>query len=69
MTDANPIQPLELVLTTEASPERLEALRQALLALHREDNPEWIHRSAVSAGADGQWLAESLSPDAGPPAP
>ncbi|MCP9881913.1 divalent-cation tolerance protein CutA [Cyanobium sp. Alchichica 3B3-8F6] len=117
MTDANTNQPLQLVLTTEASPERaralaaellerrlvacasllpvqshyrwqgqitsseevqlllktsperLEALREALLALHSYDTPEWIHWSAVSAGAYGQWLVESLSPDAGPPGP
>jgi periplasmic divalent cation tolerance protein len=117
MTDANTHQPLQLVLTTEASaeraralaaellelrlvacasllpvqshyrwqgqitsseevqllfktsPERLGALREAVLALHSYDTPEWIHWSAASAGAYGQWLAESLSPDAGPPAP
>ena len=117
MTDANTNPPLQLVLTTEASPERaralaaellerrlvacasllpvqshyrwqgqitsceevqlllktsserLEALREALLALHSYDTPEWIHWSAVSAGAYGQWLVESLSPGAGTPAP
>lgn len=117
MTDANSIQPLELVLTTEASaelaealaaellerrlvacaslfsvqshyrwqgritfseevqlllktsPERLEALREALLALHSYDTPEWIHWSALSAGAYGQWLAGSLSRGVGPPDP
>ena len=59
----------EVQLLLKTSPERLDALRQALLELHSYDTPEWIQWHAATAGAYGQWLVESLSPDAAPPAP
>lgn len=59
----------EVQLLLKTSPERLEALRQALLELHSYDTPEWIHWPASSAGAYGQWVLAGLSPDAGSPGP
>lgn len=59
----------EVQLLLKTGPEQLEPLREALLELHSYETPEWIHWTALTAGAYGQWLTESLSPDAGPPAP
>ena len=59
----------EVQLLLKTSPEQLEPLREALLDLHSYATPEWIHWTALTAGGYGQWLKESLSPDAGPPAP
>ncbi len=51
----------------KTSPEQLEPLRLALQELHSYETPEWIYWTARTAGGYGQWLSESLSPDAGPP--
>jgi len=59
----------EVQLLLKTSLGLLPALRQALLELHSYNTPEWIHWSASSEGAYGQWLLDCLSPDAGPPAP
>jgi len=59
----------EVQLLIKTSTTQLEALRRRLHALHSYDTPEWIHWPASSGGAYGQWITESLSPDAGPPAP
>ena len=58
----------EVQLLLKTSPEQLESLRLALLELHSYETPEWIHWTALTAGGYGQWLTESLSPEAGPPA-
>lgn len=57
----------EVQLLLKTSPEQLEPLRLALQELHSYETPEWIHWTARTAGGYGQWISESISPDAGPP--
>jgi periplasmic divalent cation tolerance protein len=63
---------VQLLLKTQAP--RLEALYQAVMALHSYDTPEWITVAAETRGGYGQWCAEQLGdsplrPGDAPPAP
>jgi periplasmic divalent cation tolerance protein len=59
----------EVQLLLKTSPNHLEGLRAALAELHSYETPEWIHWSAGSEGAYGQWLLEQLLPLASPLSP
>jgi periplasmic divalent cation tolerance protein len=59
----------EVLLLLKTHPDQLDELRSVLHELHSYETPEWIHWSASSEGAYGAWLAEQLSPGAGPPDP
>ena len=59
----------EVLLLLKTAPERLTALRKALLDLHSYETPEWIHWSAASRGGYAAWLSDQLNPDAPSPAP
>ena len=53
---------VQLLLKTHAH--QLNALHQAVLALHSYDTPEWIWWPANSSGDYAAWLLESLLPGA-----
>ena len=59
----------EVLLLLKTHPEQLEELRRAVDELHSYETPEWIHWTASSEGPYSAWLAEQLSPGAGPPDP
>ena len=59
----------EVQLLMKTSPERVKQLRDAVLALHSYDTPEWLCWPATASPAYGKWALGELSSDAPPPAP
>ena len=51
----------EQLLVIKTTEERVAALRDALLAQHPYDVPEFVVLDADALGAYGAWLAESVS--------
>lgn len=50
----------EQQLVIKTSPERLEALKLRLLALHPYDTPEWLVLDAAGSDAYVAWLREAM---------
>jgi periplasmic divalent cation tolerance protein len=50
----------EVQLLLKTQPHCLEALYQAVMALHSYDTPEWITLAAQTRGGYGQWCADQL---------
>ena len=50
----------EVQLLMKTQPHCLEALYQAVMALHSYDTPEWITLQAQTRGDYGQWCADQL---------
>ncbi|MEB3261117.1 MAG: divalent-cation tolerance protein CutA [Cyanobacteriota bacterium] len=68
------IQCEEVQLLLKTQPHCLEALYQAVMALHSYETPEWITLAAHTRGGYGQWCADQLwgarvRADGEPPAP
>ena len=64
----------EVQLLLKTKPHCLEALHQAVMALHSYETPEWITLMAHTRGDYGRWFAEQLGghgvrAGGGPPAP
>jgi periplasmic divalent cation tolerance protein len=53
----------EVQLLLKTHPDRLEALRQAVLERHSYSTPEWITWFASAAPAYGAWAAEAVLPE------
>lgn len=53
-------QSQEIQLLLKTHPSRLEALYQAVMAMHSYDTPEWIALTGATRGAYGLWCAEQL---------
>ena len=57
-------QAQEVQLLLKSDVRRLQALQQAVLALHSYDTPEWLWWPVSAAPSYRSWLAAVISPDA-----
>ena len=56
----------EQLLIIKTTSGRVDALREALFALHPYDVPEFVVLEAGAGGAYAEWLMESVAATAGP---
>lgn len=55
----------EVKLLLKTTPEQLEGLHAALLALHSYTTPEWIVLSGATAAGYGAWLSDEVGGEVG----